>query len=153
MEYLHECLENDIKLIEKAGLVPTGEHIETFSETLEEYGLGQDTKELHTLLQRFNELANVKSDYFLCRQTEMVDIASHLTGIDLSIVSTSNKFSIELMVMNVCCTAGQVPHVLVSYESRQQGIIKAHETIRIQASCWRSLWTKSGDHSKAPTKF
>lgn len=89
MKYLRQCLENDIPSTDKAGLVPTGQHIETFSETVEEYGLGQGEKELHQILERFNELANVKSDYFLCRQSEMVDIARHMAGIDLDIVSST----------------------------------------------------------------
>jgi hypothetical protein len=88
MAYLRECLSTEIKPITKAGLVPTAEHIETFRETLVEYNLLDDKAELYSVLQRFNEMANVKSDYFLCRQDEMVDMAKLLAGIKLRIVRT-----------------------------------------------------------------
>jgi hypothetical protein len=91
MDYLRECLSTDIKPIAKAGLVPTAEHIETFRETLVEYNLSDGNEELYNVLQRFNEMANVKSDYFLCRQDEMVDTAKILAGIDLRIVRVEEK--------------------------------------------------------------
>lgn len=87
MEYLRHCLSTEIEPIKKAGLLPTATHIETFSDTLEEYGLSHGKKNLHTILQQFNDMASVKSDYFLCRQTPMVQIAREIASLDLSIVS------------------------------------------------------------------
>ena len=88
LEYLHTCLQTEIEPVQSAGLVPTGQHIETFSETLEYYGLGHGgPPNLYTVLRKFNEMANLKSDYFLCRRTPILDIAKHISTVDLSIVS------------------------------------------------------------------
>lgn len=79
---------SEIKPIAKAGLLPTATHIETFSDALEEYGLGHGPKNLHKILLQFTDMASVKSDYFVCRQAPMVHIAHHLADLDLPIVST-----------------------------------------------------------------
>ena len=89
LPYLRECMETDIVPISKAGLLPTASHIEVFSNALEEYGLGYGSKNLHKALLQFNDLANVQSDYFVCRQGPMVDIAKELADLDLSIVSVN----------------------------------------------------------------
>jgi len=78
---------SEIEPISKAGLLPTATHIETFSDALEEHGLGHGPKNLHKVLLQFNDLASVKSDYFVCRQGPMVNIARELASLDLSIVS------------------------------------------------------------------
>lgn len=80
-------MKNEIKPISKAGLLPTAIHIETFSNALEEYGLGHGPKNLHKVLLQFNDMASVQSDYFVCRQADMVNIAQQLADLDLSIVS------------------------------------------------------------------
>jgi hypothetical protein len=87
MEYLRQCLTTDIAPIEKAGLLPTATHIQTFSDTLEQLGMRHGTKNLHTILQQFNDIASVKSDYFVCRQDPMVHIAKAIAPYDLAIVS------------------------------------------------------------------
>jgi hypothetical protein len=87
MEYLRQCLTTDIELIEKAGLLPTSTHIQTFSDTLEQLGMRHGSKNLHTILQQFNDIASVKSDYFVCRQDPMVNIAKAIAPFDMAIVS------------------------------------------------------------------
>lgn len=88
MEYLQWCLSNEIKPIKQAGLLPTGNHIEIFSESLDEHdGSKISEGSLKNVLDRFNEMANVRGNYFLCRQTEMSDLARELEDVALSIVS------------------------------------------------------------------
>jgi hypothetical protein len=87
MEYLRQCLSTDIAPIEKAGLLPTTSHIQTFSDTLEQFGLGHGPKNLHNVLLQFNDMASVRSDYFVCKQGAMVKIARVIARLDLNIVS------------------------------------------------------------------
>ena len=88
MEYLHQCMSTEIEPIQKAGLLPTATHIETFSDALEQYGLGHGPKNIHKILLQFNDMASVKSDYFVCKQDPMVQIAKEIATFDLTIVST-----------------------------------------------------------------
>lgn len=87
MDYLRQCMSDAIAPIRKAGLLPTATHIETFSEALEECGLDHGPQNLHKILTHFNDMASVKSDYFVCRQDPMVKIAKEIASFDLSIVS------------------------------------------------------------------
>jgi ATP-dependent RNA helicase SUPV3L1/SUV3 len=73
MEYLRQCMGTEIKTIKKAGLMPTTSHIEMFSATLEQYGLGPGSHRLHTILLRFNDMATIQSEFFMCRQTPVRD--------------------------------------------------------------------------------
>jgi Mitochondrial degradasome RNA helicase subunit C terminal len=91
MDYLRQCLSTDIEPIQKAGLLPTSTHIETFSDALEKLGLRHGSKNLHLMLRQFNDVASVKSDYFVCRQDPMVKIAKEISPLDLEIVS-SDRF-------------------------------------------------------------
>lgn len=86
LSYLRECMSSEIKSIQKAGLLPTATHIETFSNALNVYSVDESPKGLHKVLVQFNDMASVKSDYFLCRQTPMVEIARVLADVDLPIV-------------------------------------------------------------------
>jgi hypothetical protein len=72
-EYLRQCMGTEIKTIKKAGLMPTTSHIEMFSATLEQYGLGPGSHRLHTILLRFNDMATIQSEFFMCRQTPVRD--------------------------------------------------------------------------------
>jgi hypothetical protein len=92
LEYLRNCLSNDIEPIEKAGLLPTSTHIQTFSDTLEQLGMRHGSKNFHTILQQFHDIASVKSDYFVCRQDPMVNIAKAIAPYDLAIVRCHSKF-------------------------------------------------------------
>ena len=94
MEYLRHCLTTDIESIEKAGLLPTATHIQTFSDALEQLGMRHGTKNLHTILQQFNDIASVKSDFFVCRQDPMVNIAKAIAPYDLAIVSCISPFCV-----------------------------------------------------------
>jgi hypothetical protein len=94
MEYLRQCLSTDIEPIARAGLLPTSTHIQKFSDTLEQLGMRHGTKNLHTILQQFNDIASVKSDFFVCRQDPMVFIAREMAPYDLTIVSSWLNFDI-----------------------------------------------------------
>lgn len=87
MEYLRQCLNTNIESIDKAGLLPTTTHIQTFSDALEQLGMRHGTKILHQILQQFNDIASVKSDFFVCRQHSMVKIAREIAQFDVAIVS------------------------------------------------------------------
>jgi hypothetical protein len=88
MDHLRRCLTTEIQPIEKAGLLYTAMHVETFSEALEKYGLEHGTsKDLHQILKRFNDMASVRSDYFVSKKADMMIISKHLNSIDLPIVS------------------------------------------------------------------
>lgn len=89
MDYLRQCMSTEIEPIQKAGLLPTATHIETFSDALEQYGLGHGPKNIHKILLQFNDMASVKSDYFVCKQDPMVKIAKEIATFDLTIVSTA----------------------------------------------------------------
>jgi hypothetical protein len=91
LPYINQCLQTEIESIHKAGLLPTTSHIELFSLALATYGLDRGKKHLHNMLLQFSEMASLKSDYFLCRQTPMVLIAKKLASLNLSIVSNSIK--------------------------------------------------------------
>lgn len=107
MEYLRQCMGTEIKTIKKAGLMPTTSHIEMFSATLEQYGLGPGSHRLHTILLRFNDMATIQSEFFMCRQTPMYNIAKYLAQHPLSIrdkyslcmcpISMDSKGSMEML--------------------------------------------------------
>jgi ATP-dependent RNA helicase SUPV3L1/SUV3 len=113
LQYIHQCLTEDVPPIEKAGLIPTASHLELFGKAMQEYhfgaaevkdddknkprlhsllfGAAQDKDDdknkprLHSLLREFSDMAVVKGDYFLCRQQDMVIVAKWLDGVDLEI--------------------------------------------------------------------
>lgn len=106
MDHLRRCLGTEIEPITKAGLLYTANHIETFSEALEQYGTGQAThdaqqilanfnktdsekknQDLHQILTQFNDMASVKSDYFVCKKEDMMIISKNLKEVELSLVS------------------------------------------------------------------
>lgn len=83
LPYIHECMSTEIEPIEKAGLLPTAAHIELFSEALGAYQLDEDHTNLHQILRQFSAMATVRGDFFLCRQTEMRNIAKRLKQVSL----------------------------------------------------------------------
>jgi ATP-dependent RNA helicase SUPV3L1/SUV3 len=86
LPYIRKCLFSEITQIEKAALLPTSEHIELFSEGLQDYDVvGEDDTDLHKILRQFSAMATVKGDFFLGRQTEMQTIAKSLKGVPLSL--------------------------------------------------------------------
>ena len=67
--YLQKCLETNIEPINRAGLVPTTNHIEAFSETLAQQSNDETANQLHSVLLRFNDVATLQSDFFMCGRT------------------------------------------------------------------------------------
>lgn len=101
MEYLRHCMSNDIALIDKAGLLPTAEHIDLFNEALKTYELGNNHDNLYSILVQFQELATIKGDFFLCRQTPMQIVAKLLNDVDLPL---SDKYMLCMAPVNTSCS-------------------------------------------------
>ena len=107
LEYIRACIETDIEPIQRAGLLPTASHFETFNATLEEYGKSAVRSSMYTTLRHFGEMASIKNDYFLCRQTDMYEIAKAIDEYPIPIkdkyalcmcpVSTKNKKSMDVL--------------------------------------------------------
>ena len=93
LEYIQQCMSTEIKPLEKAGLLPTGEHIEVFSAALKTYKLDKDYDDLAKVLTQFSDMATVQGDFTLCWQTSMQAIAKWLHGLDLTI---SEKYTLCL---------------------------------------------------------
>lgn len=85
LPYIRQMLSTEIAPVTKAGLLPTAPHIAMFSESLEKYGLSKDFDKLDKILVQFSDMATVKGDYFLCRQTPMKLIARYLRDLQISI--------------------------------------------------------------------
>ena len=96
MVFVRNCLERDIAPIEKAGLLPTPDHIESFHQALQTHNLDlvgdssqppedQATTDLFRILRQFSAMATIKGDYFLCRKTEMERIARQIKDVPLPI--------------------------------------------------------------------
>ena len=71
--YIRECMTTEISSIPKAGLMPLTRHIEMFSEALAQSSMSASSSKLHTILLRFNDMATIQSDFFMCRQTPVSD--------------------------------------------------------------------------------
>jgi ATP-dependent RNA helicase SUPV3L1/SUV3 len=85
LKYIQKMINTEISPIEKAGLLPTAPHIAMFSAALEKYGLSKDFDKLDKILGQFSDMATVKGDFFLCRQTPMKVIARTLRDLRISI--------------------------------------------------------------------
>ena len=98
LPYIRHCLDENISDISKAGLLPTANHIELFKDSIEKnFGAGNRT-ELHSVLQQFNDMASVRSDFFICRQDAMVIIAKRLKQYTLSIRDKFNLCMCPVMI-------------------------------------------------------
>lgn len=133
LSYVRSCLGSNISDVEKAGILPTAAHVEKFGEALQEYSYdtatgnaGESTAtHLHTLLQQFSDVAVVKGDYKLCRQSDMHVVATWLKDIPLAIVdkytfcmapvSTQNPNAREVLVkFGQKMASGEVPGLIRS---------------------------------------
>ena len=85
LKYIQQMINTEISPIEKAGLLPTAPHIALFSAALQKYGLFKDFDKLDKILGQFSDMATVKGDFFLCRQTPMKVIARTLRDTRISI--------------------------------------------------------------------
>ena len=101
MEYLRQCMSTEIAPIEKAGLLPTAAHIELFNDALKKYELGNDYDNLYKILVQFSEVATLKGDFFLCRQTPMQIVAKILNDVDLPL---SDKYTLCMAPVTTKCS-------------------------------------------------
>ena len=83
MEYLHLCMSTEIPPLQKAGLLPTASHIESFAAALKTYKLSKHHDHLHRMLDQFSDMATLQGDYFLCRQTSMRAMAQSLAHVSI----------------------------------------------------------------------
>lgn len=107
MSHLNACMATEIEPIQRAGLLPTASHFETFEETLQEYGKETTKNSMYTILRQFGEMASLRNDYFLCRQTPMHLIAKSIDEYPLTVrekyalcmcpVSTQNGKSMDVL--------------------------------------------------------
>lgn len=120
MAYLRKCMSKEVSPIQSAGLVPTAGHVELFHDVIESYGLGDRVKSLHNIIAQFSDMAKLRSDYFLCRQTPMMIVAKQLAKLDLPIrdkytlcmspVVESSRESVEVLKKFAAkLAAGEVP--------------------------------------------
>ena len=96
MAYLQAGMPRNIRSLDRAGLLPTVEHIEGFSDSLTNDGgvvlMMQD------LLTKFESLSRInEQEYFLCKQATISHIAAILEGIPLSL---SDKFVLSTAPAN-----------------------------------------------------
>mmetsp|Transcript_29192 Transcript_29192/g.38387 ORF Transcript_29192/g.38387 Transcript_29192/m.38387 type:complete len:584 (+) Transcript_29192:508-2259(+) len=80
LEYLDWAMGIPLKPLTVAGLFPSMDQIEAFGENL------PPTTKLTTLLEKFMELSQVDSQYFLCNNEQMKVTANYLKSIDLPVV-------------------------------------------------------------------
>eukprot|EP00977_Amphora_coffeiformis_P020070 scaffold7825_cov162-Amphora_coffeaeformis.AAC.1 len=107
MTHLNACMATDIEPIQRAGLLPTASHFETFEQTLQEYGKQVTKNSMYTILRQFGEMASIRNDYFLCRQEGMHEIAKGIDQYPLTVrgkyalcmcpVSTNNAKSMDVL--------------------------------------------------------
>lgn len=107
MPYLKACMATEIEPIQRAGLLPTASHFETFDSTLKEYGKEGMKSSMYAILKHFGEMASLRNDYFLCRQSAMHEIAKAIDQYPLDVrskytlcmcpLSTKNKKSMEML--------------------------------------------------------
>ena len=111
MAHLKRCMSTEIAPIRKAGLLPTGEHIELFNEALKAHDeLGKEYDNLHKILIQFSEMATLQGDFFLCRQTPMRAIAKFLNDVDMPV---SDKYT--LCMSPASHTSGQTMSTLKKF--------------------------------------
>lgn len=91
MDHLRKCMSTEIAPIQKAGLLPTAEHVELFNEALRAHELTDDYDNLHKILVQFSQMATLQGDFFLCRQTPMQIVAKMLNDVDLPL---SDKYTL-----------------------------------------------------------
>ncbi|KAL9191173.1 hypothetical protein ACHAXT_000879 [Thalassiosira profunda] len=129
MAHLKKCMRTEIRPVQKAGLVPTENHIALFTKSLEEYGAAEKTLELHQTLRKFSEMATLKGDFFLCREDQLHRVSDWLKDIPMD---ASQKYSLCLSPVRESCphskrvlmkyvesyTHGKVPGVLHSMRPR-----------------------------------
>jgi ATP-dependent RNA helicase SUPV3L1/SUV3 len=107
MGYLKACMATDIAPIERAGLLPLASHLETFDLSLKQYAKEGTAGSMNIILKQFADMASIRNDYFLCRLTEMHEIAEKIDEYPLAIrdkyslcmcpVSTRNGKSMDLL--------------------------------------------------------
>jgi hypothetical protein len=93
-------MSTDIAPIQKAGLLPTAEHIQLFSQALQKYGLSRDVNNLDKILSQFSDMATIKGDYVLCRQREMRIVARWLRDLDIPV---RDKYTLTMAPVSTHC--------------------------------------------------
>ncbi|CAG8471300.1 7621_t:CDS:10, partial [Diversispora eburnea] len=79
LRYVHQAMAAPIKNLEMAGLQPTMEMVELFAHQL------PDVKEFSSLLEKFEDLARVDGQYFLCNFHSQKLVANSIEHIPMTI--------------------------------------------------------------------
>jgi ATP-dependent RNA helicase SUPV3L1/SUV3 len=113
MAHLVDCMATEIEPVARAGLLPTASHLETFDLSLQEYGEDNAAGSMYTVLKQFSEMASVKNDYFLCRQTPMHEIAKAVDEYPLSVLE---KYTLCMCPVSV--NSSRSMHVLKRFAAK-----------------------------------
>ena len=105
LEHLQKCMKTEIRPITKAGLLPTSSHFELFAEATKKYNDMSSEEEfdvhyLHKGMLQFEEMARLKGDFFLCRQTQMRKIAKWIDDLPMLL---KDKYSFCMAPVNEVC--------------------------------------------------
>ena len=113
MTHLRACMATEIKPIERAGLLPTASHFESFDLAMKTYSEEDTKSRMYTILRQFGEMASVRNDYFLCRQSEMYDIAKQIDQYPLRI---KDKYTLVMCPVNI--GKGQSMEILTRFAEK-----------------------------------
>lgn len=100
MNHLRKCMGTEIRPLTKAGLLPTSAHFELFAAATQRYDVAIDPTNLHQTLLQFGEMARLKGDYFLCRQSELRLTARWLDDLPLEM---TDKYNFCMAPVNQTC--------------------------------------------------
>lgn len=110
MEHLRKCMSTEIEPIQKAGIIPTANHIGLFDELLKEYGASKKERSLHETLRKFSEMAQLRGNFFLCRQKSFANVSKWLKDVDMP---STVKFTLCMSPVNESCPRSK--RVLMRY--------------------------------------
>lgn len=123
LKHLQQCMMTEIRPITKAGLLPTASHFELFAAATQKYndtsdGDDFDVHNLHKVLLQFQEMARLKGDFFLCRQTQMRLIAKWIDDLPLLL---PDKYSFCMAPVNEVCqySMGLLKRFATKYSYRE----------------------------------
>ncbi|GAA5798947.1 hypothetical protein HPULCUR_004356 [Helicostylum pulchrum] len=150
LTYVKECISAPIIPLEMAGLQPTVDILELFA-------LQMPGEKFSGLLQKFEDMASLNGDYFLCNYRDQKAIAERLENVKLPLrdlyqfvtapVSTRNEKSMEVIELfakklsnNETCTLDdviQLPNVTPTKPEELAGLENSHKNIMLYM--WLSL--------------
>ena len=128
-------------MMQKAGLLPTPNHIEIFNQHLEDYdSLGKEMH-LHQTLRKFSEMATLKGLFFLCRQKSMEIVSLWLKDVDMS---PAEKFALCMSPVNKNCSKSK--NVLLRYVEVSEWVHLFVYSVHMHQICDTNIVLRSFHH-------